>query len=159
LNTLNKLQIARGCSGSPLALIVTGKSLSREPPWAWNNRAKKLSKGQPILAFSADVLTCLQKSFDDLDPKVAECFRDLSLFPEAQRIPAAALVDIWAELRDEDDDSAMENIYELVKRNMADIVVTRYGKCFLKDDTLFFEFDWDALNQFKIRLMIITIND
>ncbi|KHN30798.1 Putative disease resistance protein [Glycine soja] len=118
-------KIARGCSGSPLALIVTGKSLSREPPWAWNNRAKKLSKGQPILAFSADVLTCLQKSFDDLDPKVAECFRDLSLFPEAQRIPAAALVDIWAELRDEDDDSAMENIYELVKRNMADIVVTR----------------------------------
>ncbi|KAL2333613.1 hypothetical protein Fmac_014826 [Flemingia macrophylla] len=40
-------------------------------------------------------------------------------------VPAAALVDIWEELRGEDDGSAMEKICELVNRNMADIVVTR----------------------------------
>jgi len=113
---------------------VTGKSLSFEAPVVWNNRAKTLSKGHSVLTYnsSQDVLfTCLQKSFDDLDAKVAESFTDLSLFPEAQKIPAAALVDIWAEQSDEDDDTAMENIYELVKRNVADMVVTRYGELLL----------------------------
>ncbi|CAJ1942721.1 unnamed protein product [Sphenostylis stenocarpa] len=121
-------KIAKGCSGSPLALTVTGKSLSFEPLEVWQNRAKTLSNGHSILTASSrnDVLfTCLQKIFDDLDPKVAECFTDLSLFPEAQRIPAAALVDIWGEQHDEDDDTAMENINELVKRNVVDVVVTR----------------------------------
>ncbi|XP_020238613.1 probable disease resistance protein At5g66900 [Cajanus cajan] len=118
-------KIVRGCSGSPLALRVNGRSLSHKQALFWHNRAQALSTGHSIIVSSDDVLTCLQKSFEDLDPKVAECFRDLSLFPEAQRIPAAALVDIWAELREEDDGSAMEKIYELVNRNMADIVVTR----------------------------------
>ncbi|KAK8471528.1 hypothetical protein PHAVU_003G247651 [Phaseolus vulgaris] len=121
-------KIAKGCSGSPLALIVTGKSLSFEAPVVWNNRAKTLSKGHSVLTYSSsqDVLfTCLQKCLDDLDAKVAESFTDLSLFPEAQKIRAATLVDIWAEQSDEDDDTAMENIYELVKRNVADMVVTR----------------------------------
>nr|KYP43400.1 putative disease resistance protein At5g66900 family [Cajanus cajan] len=117
-------KIVRGCSGSPLALRVNGRSLSHKQALFWHNRAQALSTGHSIIVSSDDVLTCLQKSFEDLDPKVAECFRDLSLFPEAQRIPAAALVDIWAELREEDDGSAMEKIYELVNRNMADIVVT-----------------------------------
>ena len=113
---------------------MTGKSLSFEAPVVWNNRAKTLSKGHSVLTYnsSQDVLfTCLQKSFDDLDAKVAESFTDLSLFPEAQKIRAATLVDIWAEQSDEDDDTAMENIYELVKRNVADMVVTRYGELLL----------------------------
>ncbi|RDX78683.1 putative disease resistance protein, partial [Mucuna pruriens] len=121
----NVYNIVRGCSGSPLALRVNGRSLSYQEPLVWHNRAKKLWTDHSIVASSNDVLTCLQKSFDDLDAKMAECFWDLSLFPEAQRIPAAALVDIWAELHDEDDATAMENISELVNRNMADIVVTR----------------------------------
>ncbi|KAL2333615.1 hypothetical protein Fmac_014828 [Flemingia macrophylla] len=118
-------EIARGCMGSPLALGVNGRSLRQKQPLFWHNKARALSSGRSIIVSNNDVLTCLQKSFDDLDPTVAECFRDLSLFPEAQRIPAAALIDIWAELRDEDDGTAMEKIYELVNRNMADIVVTR----------------------------------
>ncbi|KAK7331128.1 hypothetical protein VNO77_25342 [Canavalia gladiata] len=119
-------EIVRGCSGSPLALRVNGKSLSHEEPFRWRERAKKLSEGRSILdsSDSNDVLDCLQKSFDGLDPKILECFRDLGLFPEVQRIPAAALVDMWA-LRDEDDISAMDKIYQLVNRNMADIVVKR----------------------------------
>ncbi|BAT75546.1 hypothetical protein VIGAN_01342100 [Vigna angularis var. angularis] len=121
-------KIAKGCSGSPLALIVTGKSLSLEEPVVWHNRARTLSRGQSVLSYSSSsdgLLTCLQKCFDDLDAKLAESFMDLSLFPEAQKIPAAALVDIYAEQRDEDDDIAMENIHKLVKRNVADLVVTR----------------------------------
>ncbi|TKY55751.1 disease resistance protein [Spatholobus suberectus] len=124
-------EIVRGCSGFPLALTVIGGNLRHQQPLVWKNMARKLSTGHSILDSSQYVLDCLQKSFDVLDAKVAECFRDLGLFPEAQRIPAAALVDMWAELHDEDDDSAMENIYKLVDRNLADVVVTRYTKYFL----------------------------
>ncbi|CAL0312720.1 unnamed protein product [Lupinus luteus] len=118
-------EIVRGCSGSPLALRVSGRSLSHQNPVIWHNRAKELSKGHSILDSSNDVLVSLQKNFDVLDPKVLECFRDLSLFPEDQRIPASALVDMWAELLGYDDESAMEKIYQLVNLNLADIVVTR----------------------------------
>ena len=149
MNTPNKLQIAKGCSGSPLALIVTGTALSHEAPVVWHNRAKTLSKGHSILAYSSSndaLFTCLQKCFDDLNAKVAESFMDLSLFPEAQKIPAAALVDIWAEQRNEDDGIAMENIYELVKRNVADIVVTRYG------ELLFLNIEHPCIKPFQVRL-------
>ena len=127
LSALNKLQIVRGCRGSPLALTVSGRSLSRQHQVVWHNRAKELSRGRSILHYNDDVLDCLQKCFDVLDPKCIECFRDLGLFPEDQRIPAAALVDMWTELHGDDDTGAMENIDQLVNWNMADIIVTRYG--------------------------------
>ncbi|XP_027347157.1 probable disease resistance protein At5g66900 [Abrus precatorius] len=117
-------QIVRGCGGSPLALVVSGRSLSHQPLLVWHSTAKKLSTGHSILDSSNDVLHILQNTLNALDSKVIECFRNLSLFPEDHRIPAAALVDMWA-LHDEDDVSAMEKIYELVNLNMADIVVTR----------------------------------
>ncbi|KAK7263082.1 hypothetical protein RJT34_30666 [Clitoria ternatea] len=124
-------QIVRGCHGSPLALTVCGRSLSGQELLVWQNRADELSMGRSILEYSqknfdvSDVLSCLQKNFDVLNPKVIECFRDLGLFPEAQRIPATALVDMWAELHGENDVRAMEIILELVDRNLADMVVTR----------------------------------
>ncbi|KAJ1436511.1 Powdery mildew resistance protein, RPW8 domain [Sesbania bispinosa] len=88
-------EIVRGCSGSPLALRVSGRSLSHQQPLVWHNRARALSKGHSILDSNNDVLVCLQKSLDVLNPKAIECFGDLGLFPEDQRIPAAALVDMW----------------------------------------------------------------
>ena len=127
LNALNKLQIVRGCSGSPLALRVSGRSLSQQHQVVWHNRARELSRGGSILHSSDDVLECLKKCFDLLDPKGIECFKDLGSFPEDQRIPAAVLVDMWTELYGDDDASALENIYQLVNWNMADIVVTRYS--------------------------------
>ncbi|CAJ2635468.1 unnamed protein product [Trifolium pratense] len=118
-------KIVRCCSGSPLALRVSGRSLSNEHQIVWLNRAKELSAGSSIFDSSKDVLSCLQKSLDVLDPKSMECFRDLGLFPVDQRIPAAALIDMWAELRDDDEATAMERIYKLVNLNLADIIVTR----------------------------------
>ena len=126
INAQNMLQIVRGCSGSPLALRVSGRSLINEQLIVWLNRARELSAGRSILDSNMDVLSCLQKSLDVLDPMSMECFRDLGLFPEDQRIPAAALIDMWAELRNDDDASAMERIYKLVNLNLADIIVTRY---------------------------------
>ncbi|RDX85374.1 putative disease resistance protein, partial [Mucuna pruriens] len=118
-------EIVKRCSGFPLALGVIGRNLKGREAYAWQHMAEKLSTGHSIIYSGMDVLECLQKSLDGLDAKVAECFRELGLFPEAQRIPAAALVDMWAELHDETDASAMDKIDELAYRNMADIVVTR----------------------------------
>ncbi|XP_057416188.1 probable disease resistance protein At5g66900 [Lotus japonicus] len=117
--------IVKGCRGSPLALSVTGKSLRDQNLVFWRKRAKHLSKGGSILGYEKYVLTCLQESLDNLDHKAIECFKNIGLFPEDQRIPAAALMDIWAELHNEDDETAMEIIYELVNLNMVDIIVTR----------------------------------
>lgn len=123
-----KLQIVRGCSGSPLALNLIGRSLCGQPPVVWQSRANELSKGHSIFESNEDLLACLQKSFDVFDTKaiIKECFMDLGLFPEDQRIPAASLVDMWVELHDEDDMNAMEKIYELATRNLVDVVI-RYA--------------------------------
>ncbi|XP_057441218.1 probable disease resistance protein At5g66900 isoform X2 [Lotus japonicus] len=120
-------KIVRSCRGSPSALIVTASSLrGQEDPLVWNNRANALSNGhQPKLDSNNDVLNCLHKSLDVLNPKAMECFKDLGLFPENQKIPVAALVDMWAELHTGNDASALENIYQLVHMNLADIIVTR----------------------------------
>jgi len=120
------MQIVKGCRGSPLALRVTGRLLRNERRFVWQNRANQLSAGRSILDSNKDVLSCLQKSLDILDHKSMECFRDLGLFPEGKRIPAAALIDMCAELRDEDDASALETICKLADQNLADIIVTRY---------------------------------
>lgn len=87
----------------------------------------ELSKGQSIFQSNEDLLTCLQKNFDVLDTKaiIKECFMDLGLFPDEQRIPAASLVDMWVELHGEHDINAMEKIYELATRNMV-YIIARY---------------------------------
>ena len=54
---------------------------------------------------------------------------DLGSFPEDQRIPAAALIDMWAELYklDEDGIHAIANLQELDIRNLASLVMARYA--------------------------------
>lgn len=113
--------------------MTTGKSLCHQKLMVWRNRAKAFSTGYSALDYYYKyVLNCLQKSLDILERKAIECFKDLGLFPENQRIPVAALVDMWAELHCEDDHvDALEKIYQLVNLNMADIIVTGYGVCFL----------------------------
>ncbi|KAF7828759.1 putative disease resistance protein [Senna tora] len=140
-------KIVRGCSGSPLALKAIGRSLCQQDPVVWESRATELSEGQPIFDSNEDLLACLQKNFDVLDTKeiIKECFMDLGLFPEDQRIPAASLVDMWVELHGEYEVKAMDKIYELATRNMVDIVTSRkvtsgtgnYNNHFvMKDDLL-----------------------
>ena len=53
---------------------------------------------------------------------------DLSSFPEDQKIPAAALIDMWAELYKlhTDDVFAINNLQELSFRNLLSLVDARY---------------------------------
>ncbi|KAG6768056.1 hypothetical protein POTOM_026953 [Populus tomentosa] len=88
-------KIVKGCKGFPLALKVVGRSLRGEPEEIWKTRAMELSKVGSIFEYS-DLRNSLQKSLDALDNKVIlkECFIDLCSFPEDQRIPVNALVDM-----------------------------------------------------------------
>ena len=89
------------------------------------------SDGQFFFNSDTELLDHLQNSLEFPDDKVIfkNCFMDLGLFPEDQRIPAAAFVDMWAELYelDEDGNQAIANLQELTNRNLASLVMSRYA--------------------------------
>lgn len=130
------MQIVRGCKGSPLALEVIGGSLCKQPIEVWQTMKERL-KSQSILKSNNDLLSRLQNSLDILEDecsiKEKECFMDLGLFPEDQRIRVPSLIDMWAELYelDEDGKQAMTIIHNLTNKNLVNVIDTRYTKCFL----------------------------
>ena len=95
----------------------------------------KWSDGQSFLSSDAELLACLQKSLEfqyDKD-NIEDCFMDLGSFPEDQRIPVAALIDMWVELYELDEDGihAIANLQELTTRNLASLVMAKYAGCFI----------------------------
>ncbi|CAB4317860.1 unnamed protein product [Prunus armeniaca] len=122
-------QMVERCKGFPLAIKVLGRSLCGQPIEIWKKRVIEWSRGSTVHDSEAELLLCLQSSLEALDKEMAiikECFLDLGSFPEDQRIPAAALIDIWGELYDLDEDTeCIANLYELTKRSLANLVVTR----------------------------------
>lgn len=77
---------------------------------------------------STDLLCYLQQSLDILeDINEKECFMDMGLFPEDQRIPVTVFIDIWAELHnlDEDGTNAMVIVHDLTTRNLINVIATR----------------------------------
>ena len=124
------MQVVRSCKGLPLAIKVIARSLCQQPQETWQKMVKVWSQGHSILDSNSNLLNFLQGSLSVLEgePIIMECFKDLGLFPEDQRIPATALIDMWAELYKLDDDGkeAMNIINKLVSLNLANLLVTRY---------------------------------
>ncbi|KAK7386471.1 hypothetical protein VNO78_26718 [Psophocarpus tetragonolobus] len=102
-------------------------------------KRKKLSKGRPIIESHTELSSILKKYLDDgLEDKpiIKECFMDLGLFPEDQKIPVAALIDIWTERLNKPDDDhrtqklkeadALNIVYDLTDRHLAKLVVRSY---------------------------------
>ncbi|XP_075655805.1 putative disease resistance protein At5g66900 [Castanea sativa] len=122
-------KIVRGCGGFPLVIKVIGGSLRRQHEVVWHSRLMKWSDGQFYFSSDTELLAHLQKSLEFSNDKVniKECFMDLGSFPEDQRIPAAALIDMWAELYKlyEDGIQAIANLQELNIRNLASLVMAR----------------------------------
>ncbi|KAM5576413.1 hypothetical protein ABKV19_007338 [Rosa sericea] len=122
-------QVLKHCKGFPLALTVVGRSLCGQPIEIWQRRLIEWTKGSSILDSDHDLLVCLQSSLDALEKEgitFKECFLDLGSFPEDQRIPATALIDIWAESYNIDEDwFCIANLCELTNRNLANLIVTR----------------------------------
>nr|KYP47981.1 putative disease resistance protein At5g66900 family [Cajanus cajan] len=133
-------EIARGCYGSPLVLELVGGSLKRERLNVWRQKKKKLSKGHPIINSHNELQSILKYLDDLLEDKsiLKECFMDLGLFPEDQKIPVAALIDIWTEQNKSDDDDldprpkfkeadAVNIVFNLKDRHLTDLVMKRYA--------------------------------
>ncbi|RXH75273.1 hypothetical protein DVH24_029994 [Malus domestica] len=123
-------KIIKRCKGCPLAIALVGRSLRGQPIEIWHKRVVEWCKGSSILDSDKDLLACLQSSLDALDKEkviIKECFLDLGSFPEDQRIAAAALIDMWAQLYGLDEEIlTIANLHELTARSLANLVVTRH---------------------------------
>ncbi|KAL9464364.1 hypothetical protein AB3S75_002042 [Citrus x aurantiifolia] len=123
-NLVNK--ILRACKGCPLALTVVGGSLCGKHPAIWQKRVKEWTQDVSVFHSNKEILSCLERSLDALNNEVKECYMDLCSFPEDQRIPITALVDMWMELYEPVDELfAIANLHELSNLNLANCVVTR----------------------------------
>ncbi|KAG5098059.1 hypothetical protein JHK82_047913 [Glycine max] len=125
------MQIVRHCKGLPLAIKVIGRSLSNQPYELWQKMVEKLSQGHSILDSNTKLVASLKKISDVLEDNsiIKECFIDLALFPENQKIPVAALVDMWVELYGLDNDGiVMANVNKLASMNLANVLETRYNE-------------------------------
>lgn len=119
----------KACKGVPLALTVVGKSLCGQPAAIWQHRAAEISKGGQIFESNTHLHNCLKRSLEVLDDKgiVKECYMDLGSFPEGQWIPATALIDMWAELYELDEDGmdSIAKLHELDNLNLVTLEVRR----------------------------------
>ena len=131
LTRVLQLQMVDRCKRFPLALKVTGGALCLRSREIWQSKLEEWSTGSSILNNETELLDRLKSSLEFLDGNkniIKECFFDLGAFPEDERIPAAALIDIWTELHGiEQDDMAIANLQELTTRTLANLVVTRYA--------------------------------
>ncbi|KAL9326988.1 hypothetical protein ACSQ67_007633 [Phaseolus vulgaris] len=122
-------KVVKSCMGLPLAIKVIGRSLSHGPNELWQKMVLELSHGNSILNCNTELLTYLPKILDVLedDRVIKECFMDLGLFPQDQRIPVTALIDMWTELYGLDNDGieAMEIINKLHSMNLANVCIAR----------------------------------
>ncbi|KAG4930837.1 hypothetical protein JHK82_047910 [Glycine max] len=122
-------KVVRYCKGLPLAIKVIGRSLSHRPIEMWQKMVEEFSQGHSILDSNIELLTCFQKLLHVLEdnPNIKECFMDLGLFPEDQRIPLPVLIDIWAVLYGYDDDGieATDMINKLDSMNLVNVLVAR----------------------------------
>ncbi|XP_004232056.1 probable disease resistance protein At5g66900 [Solanum lycopersicum] len=134
LNLVHK--VVRSCGGFPLALRVVGRSLCGQSEVIWFNRVMMQSKRQILFPTENDLLRSLQASIDALDEKVLysretttlrDCYLDLGSFPEDQRIHPAALLDMWVERYnlDEDGITAMAIFLELSSQNLVNLALAR----------------------------------
>lgn len=95
----------------------------------WERKCKNWDRGVSIFNDYTELLSCLQSSLDALEDKYKECYLDLGLFPEDQRIPVTTLIDVWVESYEwiEDGLSAIEHLHELSKRKLVNLFLARYA--------------------------------
>lgn len=136
------MQVVARCRGFPLAIVEVGKSLRDRAIESWDKFLDNWYENSSFLDSETDFFGFLQSSKNTLGEKmdtVKECFMDLGSFPENQRIPVAALTDIWAVLYKVDDDTqSISNLYELTNQSqLANHIFTVYACKLLRKFPLF----------------------
>lgn len=139
------LQIVAGCKGLPLALKVIGSSLRGESLRKWRRTEQMLLKGGQIFKEHKALLDVLGTSLISLEQNLKECFMDLGLFPEDEKIPATSVIDMWIEVRGFDEDDAYVALVELSRRNLFTLIErTRYFPLY-RIRTFFFSISSDFI--------------
>ena len=113
--------------------MVAGGSLCGQSTEIWKQILIAWSKDSSILDFETELLLRLQSSLVVSDKEMAiirECFLDLGSFPEDQRIPVAALIDMWTESYEklDEDTLCVAYLHRLTNRSLANLVLTRYTR-------------------------------
>ncbi|CAI9304506.1 unnamed protein product [Lactuca saligna] len=121
-------QMVKCCKRHPFTLFAVGQSLKREDKSIWKFMLKSLSEGTSVLDLHKDVLVDLERSFEALDDDLKQCFLDLGLFPEDQRIPVSTLLDVWVHLYNHDAGGidTLAKVNQLSYENLVDFMTTRF---------------------------------
>ncbi|XP_071729800.1 probable disease resistance protein At5g66900 [Rutidosis leptorrhynchoides] len=124
------VQMVKRCKRHPLTLSVVGGSLNGRDELAWKSMLKSLNQGISVLDMNEQVRIRLERSFKTLDEEFKECFMDFGLFPEDQRIPASALLDMWMHLYNHDDQGidTFDKIVGLSYRHLVSLMATGLKK-------------------------------
>ncbi|KAH9328918.1 hypothetical protein KI387_001026 [Taxus chinensis] len=117
-------QVVAECRGLPLALKVIGSYLNGQPEVAWISARNKLSEAETISdEHEGGLLQRMEMSFTGLkNDEQRQCFLDLGLFPEDEKIPVDSLFDIWIHAHNIKWFDAFDILLELEKRNLLDLV-------------------------------------
>lgn len=122
-------QLVESCKNHPLALKVIGGMLNGAPLASWETMSNELSTGkQSIWNLNEFMELLLEKSLDMLDePEIKQCYLDLGLFPEDQRIAATTLMDMWVHLynHDKEGSATFDKLFRLSNKNLATLLPIR----------------------------------
>ncbi|KVH87519.1 probable disease resistance protein At5g66900 [Cynara cardunculus var. scolymus] len=117
-------KLVKHCKNHPLALVVIGGLLKGKEVATWKWMLKILSAGEKsILDLHKSIPDCLERSLVVLEkePAIRQCYLDLGLFPEDQRIAATMLMDMWVHLYNHDEEGldTINKLTELSSRKLA----------------------------------------
>ncbi|KAI3755050.1 hypothetical protein L1987_54843 [Smallanthus sonchifolius] len=123
-------KLVKCCKNHPLALSVVGGMLNGARVASWEVMLKKLSEEKkPLLDLDESIKRCLERSlfFFEKEPEMEQCYLDMGLFPEDQKIAATTLMDMWAHLykHDEEGLDTMDILSKLSSRNLATLLPIR----------------------------------
>ncbi|CAI9304453.1 unnamed protein product [Lactuca saligna] len=123
-------KLVKCCKKHPLALSVIGGLLKGKPLVSWCIMLNKLSDGQQsVLDLHQSIEHCLARSLDVFEEEsvIKQCYMDLGLFPEDEKISATMLMDIWVHLYNHDEHgfATIKRLLELSYRNLATLLPIR----------------------------------
>ncbi|KAL8264938.1 hypothetical protein R6Q59_023068 [Mikania micrantha] len=123
-------KLVKCCKNHPLLLRVIGGMLNGAIPARWAFMLKELSEEKkPFSDMNEAILDCLKKSLYlfDIEPELKQFYLHLGLFPEDQKIAAAALMDMWVHLYDHDEEGlyTMNILEKLSSKNLATLLSKR----------------------------------